>query len=707
MLHRALLFIVAAHAHGALGVELPLLEASGAATGRIVIAGKFSPGSDGALVQDAGGLSAPVLLLGGPTPHVVETHQASSGKPIAGTAAVGIVPSVSSSMEALCLIQQVGSGATLSCAAFSPPTKALELVTNGAVGVCSLGTNSLVVLSTPTPACPAVKPFKFVSADAQGNLRVTRETDLGVTAKPGYAWRAVGAGQLSGNTVFAAVRSSADDTALEVFAFSASDASAPTQLASAALTASVPLPVIGVSVADIYADGAPHVLITYADSTTDVLWLTEGAEALYRAASTRLDPVGPSARWLSIAAGSWLSSSSASLPGESQLLGLRAAAATTAPGASHPSFHVSMLLFGRPEHWLRRRASISGVRAMQEFKSSFKDNGPNVANLTAPLDNQLMQKIITSVHANTYSYPVCDCKWSEELWSCSELYGYEQFVRFLDATKDFKVDGQQLRVWLGLSPPSEAIPTGCKPPPDSPLTPFNETQLWQGSNYTNYTNWGDLAGRLAALYPHFVAVDIDDFSSNVVTGAFDGNYVAKITSNMRARSPHLALSSVLYSNFTSFPDLALMLDAPVFFFRNAIEGAQTCEPAACPWGPHARSHSGSCLAGICSEPTTFNAPLEIAQVVAGLPPSRSVITGYYATGHSSSGQPTARYVSRLLQTLAVQDRVAGVMTYCAKAALQPCTHAPLYGDNTNATLQHSLGCIVRRAYGAMVYGSAD
>jgi hypothetical protein len=257
MLHRALLFIVAAHAHGALGVELPLLEASGAATGRIVIAGKFSPGSDGALVQDAGGLSAPVLLLGGPTPHVVETHQASSGKPIAGTAAVGIVPSVSSSMEALCLIQQVGSGATLSCAAFSPPTKALELVTNGAVGVCSLGTNSLVVLSTPTPACPAVKPFKFVSADAQGNLRVTRETDLGVTAKPGYAWRAVGAGQLSGNTVFAAVRSSADDTALEVFAFSASDASAPTQLASAALTASVPLPVIGVSVADIYADAPP------------------------------------------------------------------------------------------------------------------------------------------------------------------------------------------------------------------------------------------------------------------------------------------------------------------------------------------------------------------------------------------------------------------------------------------------------------------
>ena len=224
---------------------------------------------------------------------------------------------------------------------------------------------------------------------------------------------------------------------------------------------------------------------------------------------------------------------------------------------------------------------------------------------------------------------------------------------------------------------------------DRPLTPFNETALFAGANYTAYTRWGALLGRLAALYPHLVAVDIDDFSSNVRSGAFDGDYVARLTSAMRARAPHLALSSVLYSDFASFPDLALMLDAPVFFFRNAMEGAQTCAPAACPWGPHARQHAGACLAGVCAEPTTFNAPLEIGRVVAGMPPSRSVIAGYYATGHSSSGQPTARYVSRLLQTLAVQDRVAGVMTYCAKAALRPCEGAPLFGDNTNATVSYT------------------
>ena len=51
------------------------------------------------------------------------------------------------------------------------------------------------------------------------------------------------------------------------------------------------------------------------------------------------------------------------------------------------------------------------------------------------------------------------------------------------------------------------------------------------------------------------------------------------------------------------------------------------------------------------------------------------------------------------------------MTYTMKAALEPCTEAPLYGrtelsDSTpgaegSLELDHQLGCIVRRNYGAM------
>jgi hypothetical protein len=89
-----------------------------------------------------------------------------------------------------------------------------------------------------------------------------------------------------------------------------------------------------------------------------------------------------------------------------------------------------------------------------------------------------------------------------------------------------------------------------------------------------------------------------------------------------------------------------------------------------------------------------------------MPPGRRIIVGYYSTGHSSSGQPSPRYVSRLLQTAAIQPGVDGIMTYTMKAALQPCVAPPLFGPDATAAngslqLDHQMGCIVQRAYGAM------
>ena len=138
-----------------------------------------------------------------------------------------------------------------------------------------------------------------------------------------------------------------------------------------------------------------------------------------------------------------------------------------------------------------------------------------------------------------------------------------------------------------------------------------------------------------------------------------------------------------------------------------------CSAASCPWGPFApkdHSHSGGCLAGVCSEPTTFNVADEVARVVGGMPRGRRILVGYYATGHSSGGQPTPRYVSRLLQTIAVQPGVDGIMTYTAKAALEKCVSAPLFEKDhpqKQDALQHSLGCIVQRAYGSMGPGAGS
>eukprot|EP01048_Picozoa_sp_COSAG05_P007126 COSAG05_NODE_494_length_9271_cov_4.390536_2_plen_280_part_00 len=275
---------------------------------------------------------------------------------------------------------------------------------------------------------------------------------------------------------------------------------------------------------------------------------------------------------------------------------------------------------------------------------------------------------------NSATQPCTVC-WQFAAFQLITLVEYaadHDFVQLLDATRGFLVGGQQLRMWLGLNPPTEAHVVGgspttgdCNPPQDSPLTPFNESLIFEGGNYTSYDRWGTLVGMLAAWAPHLVALDIDDFSSNIGPGRiFTGDNVAVITSNMRAHAPWLCLASVVYVEFTALPDLPYMLDAPVFFFRNAVEGAGPCTPASCPWGPrHHGEHRGSCLAGVCSEPTTPNLITEVATLVSGMPPGRRIIVGFYSTGHSSSGQPSPRYVSRLMQTAAVQSGVDGTISF--------------------------------------------
>ena len=290
---------------------------------------------------------------------------------------------------------------------------------------------------------------------------------------------------------------------------------------------------------------------------------------------------------------------------------------------------------------------------------------------------------------------------------------YLDVVHFLEATRGFEVDGEPFRVWIGLLPPSELPSAHCAVPPDSPLTSVNETALFANANYSNYTVWGTLVGLLAKQFPHLVAIDIDDFSENIGTH-FSGDNVAQITSNMRAHAPWLSLASVTYHPFTGrFPDVAFMLDAAVFFFRDMIQcaGAEAdcpCAPKGCPWGPrHTGLRHGQCLAGSCAEPTVQNAADEIAQVAAGLPAGRQMIVGYYATGHSSGGQPTPRYVSRLLQTISAQPHVAGVMTYTLKSAEAPCPDPPLFESSAKAAaepLQHQLGCIVSNHYASLAPG---
>ena len=114
--------------------------------------------------------------------------------------------------------------------------------------------------------------------------------------------------------------------------------------------------------------------------------------------------------------------------------------------------------------------------------------------------------------------------------------------------------------------------------------------------------------------------------------------MAKIQANLRSRAPWLVFSPVMYYVqggtwvWTLWPDLALVLDAPLFTFCNDKQGYaldSPCRQEGCPWprktnGTADPDYSG-CLAGWCADPTVYNAPGEIVDMASLLPPPRKLI----------------------------------------------------------------------------------
>ena len=162
-------------------VELPLLEASGAAAGLVVVAGNFTNGTNGVLLQEGkAGAAAPVVLtLSGPTPHVQgRLYPFKGGPPLAGTAAFGLTPGVPASTPSLCILQSVdkSSARKLSVAHLGSArtAEARTLSIDGAVDLAALGPNALLVLpAQSSSALIAATPFNFVSADAEEGSRST------------------------------------------------------------------------------------------------------------------------------------------------------------------------------------------------------------------------------------------------------------------------------------------------------------------------------------------------------------------------------------------------------------------------------------------------------------------------------------------------------------------------------------------------------
>lgn len=105
--------------------------------------------------------------------------------------------------------------------------------------------------------------------------------------------------------------------------------------------------------------------------------------------------------------------------------------------------------------WLLVAAMVAGATGLVESDGASLPALTKAQYVQHTYNISLLKQQLTETNANTMSW---------ELWSTDDQ-SYLTFVAFLEATKQFKINGQQLAVWLTLIPPTETEHwknyTGC------------------------------------------------------------------------------------------------------------------------------------------------------------------------------------------------------------------------------------------------------
>ena len=343
--------------------------------------------------------------------------------------------------------------------------------------------------------------------------------------------------------------------------------------------------------------------------------------------------------------------------------------AATAP------YQTDVLIYGAAFQRAARERAVADTRA--QYASE-----PLLAG-TTQLDVDLLKDWLTETHANTYSYLLWDTTGDD----------YLNLVRFLEATRDFCVDGRALRVWVTLIPPSEVSGARCSVAADSPSTPFAEATFFARGlaapeSCTDYGAWGNLLGALAARYPQLVAVNIDDFTANYPAD-IRPETVAALTSNLRAAAPWVAFVPTFYYHAAgggfvgdSLPDLGAATDGGLFYFRNEAQGQGPCAACDTP-----RPCANACLADTCAEATVPNLAVEATRVAAGLF-GHPLLIGLYVTGHSACGTPSVEYERAALEAALTLPIARGVTVYTTQHPAVDCA----------ANGRADRGCVVQSAF---------
>ncbi len=676
-----------------------VLEGSGAVSGDVLAAGRFCNPSG--TIQDAPLAVAVVrgadVLVGlGPTPYPVVTLGAAFPHAFVGSSAVA----VDTDGDGLAELWVADAAGQTFAARFSKDCGSTQVVAAPRyIQTVSLSPSGAITHADHTLVLAALVNGSVAMLGLAGARVATFATHIRVPGGQPLVLMDV-----SGPYLFALAQNASSAGAWTVWIFS-DPFGAPRPAAAASIVlADAPIALL---CADIFGDGSPVAWLMTQNSTIAAWQIGAGTLAPPASAPARTDPA--LRRWRHAArARGWSAGDMAARA--DQVLVLRT------PVEPAEVFDVTALVLGDGRLLDVRVGRLHGTLGQQEFKSTFNSTTGNVGNLTAPLNATRLIELLLETNTNSFTYTVCDCVFTGPNWDCSSLSKFAYFVDFLVALEKSNMQHRdvtgslraQVQVWLGLYPPTESDLAVCMPPADDPRTHANETAIFSGRGYKTYGAWALLAGQLAQQFPFMVAVNVDDMSLNIAPpkGTFTPALIAEMTSNMRTYAPWLSLASTVYYSengaivWKNWPDLALALDAPVFYFRNQKQGAGPCAAPQCVWGPLAsnKSHGGGCLAGACADSTAVNILGEVADMGVALPPGRALQVGFYATGHSTLGTPTPTYVARVLDLLGAMladagSRVAGIVVYTTKAPAGPCVGPPLFGGDE--------GCIVRAAFAAM------
>lgn len=520
----------------------------------------------------------------------------------------------------------------------------------------------------------------------QGALQIVTRGDLSVSGSG--TWKALAAGDIDhdGKDELIAVRQVSDGHSPTVIAFKW-NGSEFTVFGTATVGANGNSNWVAATTGDFNGDGRKAiVLLSNASPNVTILDAPPGTAQLRVLRESTLEPGGT---WSGLAASDWLGGDQ----GADELILSRAVNGT---------YRENVFVYGDPFHRVSRDSAIDGAKITYDELANLPSGY-----LTYSTDQ--LKQWLRETHSDTFN------------WLLQHPGDYTNLVQFLTATRNWGVDGKQLRVWVSLNPPRAAALNGpgdtCSIPEDTskttpPLTswnalgyfnlPANPSSAEIVGACENMIAWAQVLGRLAQDFPQLVAAGVEDFSLNlpypdpskVPTIPFTSDYIAEMEAAMRSQAPWLSFVPTVYYPLTSYTqknwaDFGLTLDSMLFYFKNEKQGIGLCARSGCPW-PTSQRGAG-CLAGNCAEPGAENVVGEIDDMRALMASGRKLHLGIYFAGHSEFGEPTSRFDYDLARiAINLPNKVYGAQVYV--------TETPPASGTCDANFLSNKFCTVQKAF---------